>query len=220
MEEAVPGSLCSVIMTLQTASAEAYSDIDGYSPHQADGQETSSVSRKRHSASRLPVRGSISSLIHGAAVGTVWCLTFARPGRGFYSNHLFSIIEWWIASLTSSFKLSKHFQWLIPPWNNFCYWCEPAQLRNQKAISSKSGVRRGDITCCQPWPCRSHRHQQIQAMLLRTTAQATARMFLKIKLRVLLKPNPVSLYCPRALHYTSTEQPVVRVDILLSQEVF
>lgn len=53
------------------ASAEGNSDIDGYSPHQADGQETSSVSRKRQAASRLPVRGSLSSLIHGAAVGTV-----------------------------------------------------------------------------------------------------------------------------------------------------
>lgn len=71
MEEAVPGSSCSVTMTLQTASAEGNCDIGGYSPYQADGQETSSVSRKRHSASRLPVRGSVSSLIHGAAVGTV-----------------------------------------------------------------------------------------------------------------------------------------------------
>lgn len=52
------------------ASAEGNSDTDGYSPHQADGQETPSVSRKRQAASRLPVRGSLPSLMRGAAVGT------------------------------------------------------------------------------------------------------------------------------------------------------
>lgn len=56
-------------------------------------------------ASRLPSLGSISRLIYGAAVSTIWFFRFARPWRGFYSNHLFSIIEWWTASLTSSFRL-------------------------------------------------------------------------------------------------------------------
>lgn len=87
----------------------------GCSPHQVDGQEISGVSRKGCQASRLPVHVSNSNLSYGAAVHTIWFLTFARPGRGFYSNHLFSIIEWWIASLTSSFELPEHFPWLIPP---------------------------------------------------------------------------------------------------------
>lgn len=51
-------------------------------------------------ASRLPSLGSISRLIYGAAVGTIWFLRFARPRSGFYSNHLLSIIEWWTASLS------------------------------------------------------------------------------------------------------------------------
>lgn len=110
MDEAVPVNMCGGIVTVQhpLSRGKVMMVVMAARSLQADGREVSSVSRKGHEASRLPVCGSIFNLICGTTGGTIWFLTFARPGRGLYSSCLFSIIEWWTASLTS-FELCKDF---------------------------------------------------------------------------------------------------------------
>lgn len=110
MDEAVPVNTRGGIVTAQQPlhRGTVMMVVMAARSPQADGWEISGVSRKGHEASRLPVCGSISNLICGTTGGTIWFLTFTRPGRGLYSNHPFSIIEWWTASLTS-FELRKDF---------------------------------------------------------------------------------------------------------------
>jgi len=71
MDEAVPVNMHEAILTVRQPWHGGTVMVMAAPPHQAEGQEISSISKKGGQASRLPVHGSTSNLIYGAAVGTI-----------------------------------------------------------------------------------------------------------------------------------------------------